>query len=143
MARPLDRKETTGGTKLTPVLTSGVAWIGAALSSLCCLLPVAVILLGLGGGAFMAVTMQYRWFLIPAGVLGVTVGFVLYTREARRCTQAGCRMAGSRIALVLLVGATVVVIAAIMLDRFPQASSGLLSWATARSGSGTTMDRMR
>lgn len=30
------------------------------LSSLCCLLPLAVIVLGLGGGAFMAVTMRYR-----------------------------------------------------------------------------------
>ena len=45
-----------------------VAWVGAALSSLCCLLPLAVIGLGLGSGAFMAVTMPYRWLLIPAGV---------------------------------------------------------------------------
>jgi hypothetical protein len=30
------------------------------LSSLCCLLPLAVIVLGLGSGAFMAVTMRYR-----------------------------------------------------------------------------------
>ena len=36
------------------------AWAGAVLSSLCCLLPLAVILLGLGSGAFMAVTMQHR-----------------------------------------------------------------------------------
>src|SRR2546425_5801540 len=47
------------------------AWFGAALSSLCCLLPLAVIVLGLGSGAFMAVTMQYRWILIPAGAIGV------------------------------------------------------------------------
>jgi hypothetical protein len=37
------------------------AWAGALLSSLCCLLPLAVIVLGLGSGAFMAATMQYRW----------------------------------------------------------------------------------
>jgi hypothetical protein len=36
------------------------AWAGAGLSSLCCLLPLAIIVLGLGSGAFMAVTMQYR-----------------------------------------------------------------------------------
>lgn len=36
-------------------LTAGlVAWVGAALASLCCLLPLAVIVLGLGSGAFMA-----------------------------------------------------------------------------------------
>lgn len=36
------------------------AWVGAGLSSLCCLLPLSIIVLGLGSGAFMAVTMQYR-----------------------------------------------------------------------------------
>jgi hypothetical protein len=39
---------------------SVAAGLGALLSSLCCLLPLAVIVLGLGSGAFMAVTMQYR-----------------------------------------------------------------------------------
>jgi hypothetical protein len=34
------------------------AWAGALLSSLCCLLPLAVIVLGLGSGAFRAVTIQ-------------------------------------------------------------------------------------
>src|SRR6266851_1897715 len=42
-------------------LSAGVAALaGAVLSSLCCLLPLTVIALGLGSGAFMAVTMQYR-----------------------------------------------------------------------------------
>lgn len=46
--------------RLVPVGAGVAAWIGAILSSLCCLLPLAVILLGLGSGAFMAVTMQLR-----------------------------------------------------------------------------------
>src|SRR2546428_6275647 len=73
------------------------AWAGALLSSLCCLLPLAVIVLGLGSGAFIAVTMRYRWLLIPAGVIGVTAGFVLYLRERRRGNALGCRMAGRRV----------------------------------------------
>src|SRR2546425_443886 len=80
------------------------AWAGAALSSLCCLLPLAVIVLGLGSGAFMAVTMQYRWILIPAGVLGVTTGFVLYVRERRRGEQLACPMAGRRVTLAPPLG---------------------------------------
>lgn len=51
-----------------------VVWSGAVPSSLCCVLPLTVIVLGLGSGAFMAVTMRYRWLLIPAGVLGVAAG---------------------------------------------------------------------
>ncbi len=80
-------------TRVQKVVPAFAAWIGAVLSSLCCLLPLAVILLGLGSGAFMAVTREYRWLLLLAGVLGVGTGFVLYVRERRRCDQLGCRMA--------------------------------------------------
>ena len=106
------------------------ALTGAVLSSLCCFLPLAVILLGLGSGAFMTVTMQYRWLLIPAGILGVGVGFVFYARERRRCDTLGCRVAGSRITLALLILATMVVTTSILLDRFPEMTSDILAWAT-------------
>lgn len=114
------------------------AWAGALLSSLCCLLPLGVIVLGLGSGAFMAVTMQYRWVLIPAGVLGVALGFVLYVRERRRCAQLACRMAGSRVTLALLMAASLVVASSIALDQFPEMTSDLLARLTegARPGQG-------
>jgi hypothetical protein len=104
-----------------------VAWVGAVLSSLCCLLPLAVIALGLGSGAFMAVTMPYRWLLIPAGSAGVLVGVVLYVRERRRCDALACRMAGSRITLAALALAALVVTTSIVLDRFPEMTSDLLA----------------
>lgn len=112
------------------------AWAGALLSSLCCLLPLAVIVLGLGSGAFMAVTMQYRWVLIPAGVLGVALGFVLYARERRRCAQLACRMAGSRVTLALLIAASLVVAGSIALDQFPEMTSDLLARLTEGAGPG-------
>lgn len=118
--------------RLVPLGAGVAAWIGAILSSLCCLLPLAVIVLGLGSGAFMAVTMQYRWVLIPAGVVGVAAGFVLYVRERRRCDAVACRMAGSRVTLALLILAGLVVGTSIVLDRFPEMSSDLL----ARLGAG-------
>lgn len=105
------------------------AWVGAVFSSLCCLLPLTVIVLGLGSGAFMAVTMQYRWLLIPAGVIGVTAGFVLYFRERRRCAALACRMAGTRITLAALVVASLVVMTSIVLDRFPELTSDFLARA--------------
>ena len=110
------------------------AWAGAVLSSLCCLLPLAIIVLGLGSGAFMAVTMQYRWILIPAGVFGVALGFVLYARERRRCAQLACRMAGSRVTLALLIVASLVVVTSIVLDRFPEMTSDLLARLTEGAG---------
>ena len=108
-----------------------IAWVGAALASLCCLLPLAVIVLGLGSGAFMATTMQYRWLLVPAGVIGIVTGFVLYVRERRRCSALACRMAGSHVTLALLIVATLVVTTAVVLDRFPEFTSDLVARVTS------------
>ncbi len=132
--------------RLPAIGAGATAWVGAALSSLCCLLPLAVIVLGLGSGAFMAVTMQYRWILIPAGVLGVTTGFVLYVRERRRCDALACRMAGGRITLALLILASLVVGTSIVLDRFPEMTSDLLarlSDGAAHGGAGHKMEDMK
>lgn len=140
-----DRWLALGGTMRLGSLGAGaVAWAGAALSSLCCLLPLTVIVLGLGSGAFMAVTMRYRWLLIPAGIVGVVTGVVLYVRERRRCDALACRMAGGRLTLSLLVVASVVVTASIVLDRFPEFASDLLTYAMDRRGhSGHSMGGMR
>lgn len=122
------------------------AWAGAALSSLCCLLPLAIIILGLGSGAFMAVTMQYRWILIPTGVLGISTGFVLYARERKRCDALGCRMAGSKITLGLLIMASLVVATSVVLDRFPDVTSDLLARLTegpAHESAGHDMKSMK
>jgi len=127
-------------------VSAGVtAWVGALLSSLCCLLPLAVIVLGLGSGAFMAVTMQYRWLLIPAGILGVAIGFLLYFRERRRCAALACRMAGSRVTLALLVVASLVVGTSIVLDRFPEFTSDVLAHVMNRNAghAGHNMGGMR
>ena len=113
--------------RLAALAAGLVAWFGVAAASLCCLLPLAVIVLGLGSGAFMATTMQYRWLLVPAGIIGIVTGFVLYLRERRRCDALACRMAGSRITLGLLIVASMVVATAVVLDRFPELTSDLLA----------------
>jgi hypothetical protein len=103
------------------------AWAGAILSALCCLLPLAVIVLSLGSGAFMSVTMRYRWLLIPLGIIGVATGFLLYVRERRRCAALACRLVGRRVTFALLVVATLVVTRSIVLDRFPELTSDVLA----------------
>jgi hypothetical protein len=127
-------------------LTAGaIAWIGAALASLCCLLPLTVIVLGLGSGAFMATTMPYRWLLVPAGIVGIIAGFVLYLRERRRCDALACRMAGSRTTLALLILASLVVTTTIVLDRFPELTSDVLAHVMSgdQSHSGHNIGGMR
>lgn len=101
----------------------------AFVASLCCLLPLTVVLLGLGSGALMVTTMQYRSIFLPIGVIGVALGYHLYFRERRRCTTLGCALVGGKINLALLALATVIVLAALMLDIFPDLTSEALQRA--------------
>ena len=111
---------------LRPALVSSV---GALAASLCCLLPLGVIALGLGSGAFMATTMRYQRLLLPLGVLAVTAGYVLYIWERRRCQRRACTMAGSRLNLVALGFATLVLLGEVVLVAFPEAASRLFTQA--------------
>src|SRR5262249_33989355 len=131
--------------RVTTLTASLVAWVGAGFASLCCLLPLTVIVLGLGSGAFMATTMRYRWLLVPAGIICIIAGFVLYLRERRRCDAMACRMAGSRTTLALLILASLVVTTTIVLDRFPEFTSDLLAHVMSgdQPHSGHSMGGMR
>ena len=111
--------------------------VAAITASLGCLLPLAVIVLGLGSGAFMMTTMRYRTLFIPAGIIGVSLGWVLHMRERRRCNSLGCRLAGGRLNLALLLFATLVIAGAVVLDQFPDVTADLLMRATSRTSETT------
>lgn len=107
----------------------GVSMASAFVASLCCLLPLTVVVLGLGSGAFMVVTMQYRAIFLPIGVIGVGLGYYLYFRERHRCDSIGCAFAGGKVNLVFLAIGTVMVMAAVVLDIFPELTSEILQRA--------------
>ena len=113
--------------RIANLKSSFLAIVTASVASLCCLLPLTVILLGLGSGAFMMTTMRYRAIFIPAGVIGVGLGWLLHFRERKACNALGCRMAGGTLNLSLLLVATLVVAAAVALDQFPSVTADLLT----------------
>lgn len=106
-----------------------VSFSSAIIASLCCLLPLAVVLFSLGSGAFMMITMQYRNIFLPIGVIGVALGYYFYFREKRRCTNRGCAFASGKINLALLFFAAVIVAGALVLDIFPELTSNILQGA--------------
>jgi mercuric ion transport protein len=121
--------ETGGRMKLTNLRSSAVGMLSASVASLCCLLPLAIVVLGLGSGAFMAVTMQYASVFIPAGILGTGVGYYLYFRERTQCGRLGCAMAGSRVNLALLMLSTLILGVAVTLTALPEYTARLIaSW---------------
>ncbi len=123
--------------RLDGILGGIISAGGAIVSSLCCVLPLMIVLLGLGSGAFMATTMKYAYIFVPIGLISVTAGFYLYSRERQRCARKGCHMSGGAWNLGVLVGSALVVAAAVFLTLFPVASSDLLMWATSRQRDAT------
>lgn len=108
-------------------LKSGlVSFGGAFVASVCCLLPLTVVLLGLGSGAFMVTTMRLRPLFLPLGILVVGTGYYVYFCERRRCEAMGCRMAGSRLNLALLGVATVMLAIEVAFVLFPDALWSLI-----------------
>jgi hypothetical protein len=85
-----------------------IALVTAIAASSCCLLPLVVVLLGLGSGAFMMTTMRYRPILFPLGVVGLGVSYYLYFREHRRCHTEACARVGKTFNLVTLALATLI-----------------------------------
>ena len=114
---------------LNSVKAGLVGFSSAIIASLCCLLPLAVVLLGLGSGAFMIVTMQYRAIFLPIGVIGVALGYYFYFMEKSRCATLGCAFVSGKINLALLSFATVIVAAALILNIFPELASEYLQRA--------------
>ncbi len=77
----------------------------------------------------MMMTMQYRTIFLPVGVIGVGLGYYFYFREKRRCNSIGCAFAGGKVNLVFLAIGTVMVVAALVLDTFPELTSEILQRA--------------
>jgi hypothetical protein len=119
--------------RVSNVQSGFLGMVAATIASLCCLLPLAVIVLGLGSGAFMMTTMRYRAFFIPAGIIGIALGWFLYLRERKRCGSLACRMVGGKLNFSFLLLATVLVAVAVVLDQFPNLTADVLMRATSRT----------
>ncbi len=116
----------------------GLVAAGSALgASVCCVLPLALVLLGVSSGALMVTTMQYRWLLLPLGLTGLGAGYALYVRDRRRCATAGCRMAGRRTAVALLVVATLLAVAELAVTLYPEPVARLLAGVPDPAGTGS------
>ena len=107
--------------------STATSLLSALLAASCCLLPIALIAAGLAGAGLMMSAMRYEWLTLPLGVLGLAGAYGLHVRNRRQCTAAGCRFVGERVNLAMLVFATVVVAAALLLRVFPSWTSRLLA----------------
>ena len=87
-------------------------------ASICCVLPMTIVLLGLGSGGFMMVTMQYRIILYPLGLLGLVTSYWLYFLRKQHCDAQVCQMQGKRWNVTALAFSTVLMSVVTYVDFF-------------------------
>ena len=97
-----------------------VSVVSAFVASLCCILPLAVVFLGIGSGAFMMTTMKYSSIFIPTGVIGVGLGYFLYFRDKKKSAACGCPMRSGKLNLTILIFATLMVLLSVIFNLFPE-----------------------
>jgi len=100
-------------------LKPGLIGVGTSFgASICCVLPMTIVLLGLGSGGFMMVTMQYRIILFPLGLLGLVTAYWLYFPRRKVCDAQACQMQGKRWNIGGLVFSTVLMSLVTYVDFF-------------------------
>jgi mercuric ion transport protein len=115
MDRTLDKSaaRASGEVPARSVAAAGTVASFAALfaAAACCVLPLALAILGLGAGG-LAVFVPLRWPLTIASIVVVSAGWLVYLRKRRACAgDASCRIAPpSRFTFVLLSVATIFVV---------------------------------
>ncbi len=96
------------------------------LAASCCLLPLALIAMGIAGAGLMMTMMSYEWLTLPLGVFGLAGAYAFYFREQRRCDTVGCRLSGERATKIMLGVATGVVAVALLLRLLPSWTAAIL-----------------
>ncbi|MBA3988521.1 MAG: mercuric transport protein [Idiomarina sp.] len=83
---PVSRSTASPGTKANRGLL-GLGGIGAALASICCILPLVLVMLGLGGAwlSNLHALYSYRWLFIGAAAVALFFAWRRLYRQQPQC----------------------------------------------------------
>ena len=90
--------------------TRSISLLSALIASLCCLGPIVLIILGLGGLGVGAAIGKYHWYFILGAVVLQTVGWRSYFTQKKSCDSRGCEMKNKGITRNVLILSVLVVI---------------------------------
>lgn len=99
----------------------------AVTASVCCIGPLALILLGLGGLGLGAVIGKYHWYFIVGAAVLLSLGWRSYLKEKRSCETKQCEMEGKKMTRNVLMLATLVVMTFAGLNAYTYAKASPLS----------------
>ncbi len=89
----------------------GLGILSALTASVCCLGPLLLLLLGLGGLGLGAALGKYEGYFILGAALFLGIAWRNYRKEAKACASDHCEMPRRKATKVVLIFSTVVVFA--------------------------------
>ncbi len=111
--------------------------LSAVMASVCCVGPVLLAALGLGGlgvGAFIG---AYHWYFIGGATVVLGFAWLNFLRERRRCQTERCEMAGGKLARITLPLATLGVAAFLAMNVYAYAGGTVADESLAVAGQAT------
>ena len=97
----------------------------AFIASLCCVGPLLLAALGLGGLGIAAFIGVNHWYFIGGAGALLAVAWFFYLREQKRCETEQCEMVGGKATRITLPLATVAVLAFFGLNLYTYAGDGV------------------
>lgn len=85
-------------------------YFAAVLGASCCVLPLALVAVGLGGSLLTIFLVRYKVWLMGMAVAALFFAWAMYARDAKKCSTELCEMVGGRLRKWMLGANTAVVV---------------------------------
>lgn len=72
-------------------------YLAAGLGASCCVLPLVLLAVGLGGSVLTVFLVKYKTYLMTLAVGVLVYSWFQYTRDAKQCSDQVCEIAGGRL----------------------------------------------
>lgn len=91
-------------------MKAGIVGITSALlASACCVGPIVLVLLGLGGSVFGAFFSEYHWHLQVGSLMVLALAWYRLLKEKKKCSATGCGVKGEQMTKYILGLVTLIV----------------------------------
>jgi copper chaperone CopZ len=107
----------------------------ALLVSACCVGPILLVLLGLGGIGLAGVLGRYHWHMQGGAVVLLSLAWWVFLRERRKLHGLAAKMKGEKVTMTTLGVASAVVVVFLLMSTYTALSARLQGAPTAVAGS--------
>jgi len=101
-----------------------VGILSAVTASICCVGPIVLIALGLGGLGLGAAIGKYHWYFLLAAIVLLIFGWRTYFKEKKECDAERCEMKGKAITRNVLIAASTIVLVFTAINVYTYAFGG-------------------